>query len=62
MAINYEGDDIKIEEMPQGCIISNMQDKFVIISSTNDALAVIESLERMLEIQSQDIMKEIIDE
>ena len=51
MAIDYVGDDIAIEEMPQGCIIANKQGKFVIIASISDALAVIESLERMIEIQ-----------
>ncbi len=49
----YEGDDIDIEEMPQGCIISSSRewDRYVQISSKRDALAVIDSLQRMIAIQ-----------
>lgn len=54
----YEGDNICIEEMPQGCIISSMDlDKkpwlefSITVSSTRDALALIDSLQRMIEIQ-----------
>ena len=50
--ITYEGDDIIIEEMPQGCVITNYRSgKTVMIISTQDALAVIESLQRMLKVQ-----------
>lgn len=52
----YEGDSIIIEEMPQGCIISSTGDEivhqYVQISSTRDALAVIDSLQRMIEAQN----------
>ena len=44
---NYSGDDIVIEEMPQGCVITSEKGT-VVISSTADALAVIESLKLML--------------
>lgn len=44
-------DEVEIEEMPQGLFISNVgHDGFVLISSGRDALAVIESLTRMLEV------------
>ncbi len=50
--ITYEGDDIIIEEMPQGCVLSNYQGLGdVTIASTRDALAVIASLRKMLKIQ-----------
>lgn len=49
--ITYEGDDIIIEEMPQGCVLTNYRGRGVTIASTRDALAVIESLQRMLKIQ-----------
>lgn len=51
MTIDYEGDDVDIEEMPQGCILYNKQGKFVIITTTKDALALVESLCRVLDIQ-----------
>ena len=50
--INYEGDNILIEEMPQGCVLSqHISGHEVVISSLQDALAVIESLTRMIKIQ-----------
>ena len=51
----YEGDDITIEEMPQGCVIANVQDdgitQQVVIASTRDAIALILSLTKMVNIQ-----------
>lgn len=46
---DYVGDTIEIEEMPQGCVIHSLtsQDD-VVVSSPKDALALIESLVRML--------------
>lgn len=54
--ITYEGDNITIEEMPQGCVISQesldgFYEDCVVITSTRDALAVIASLEKMIRIQ-----------
>lgn len=44
-------DSIELEEMPNGLFISNVGRKdVVLISSERDALAVIESLTRMLEV------------
>ena len=53
MAIDYDGDDIKIDEMPQGCIIYPKGDSrnYILIASFSDALAVIQSLSKMLIIQ-----------
>lgn len=53
MSLDYEGDNICIEEMPQGCVISPVGQfgVSVVISSTHDALAVIASLRKMLAIQ-----------
>lgn len=48
---DYSGDDIVIEEMPQGCVIIG-KNGTVVISSYHDALAVIASLQLMLEVQS----------
>ena len=44
--ITYEGDDIIIEEMPQGCVLTQVSHtgRGITIASTQDALAVIESL------------------
>ena len=51
----YEGDNIYIEEMPQGCVITSVDGRgTVVISSTYDALKVIESLQKMLNIQMRD--------
>lgn len=47
---DYSGDDITIEEMPQGCVINSSTGE-VVIASTRDALAVIKSLKLMLEVQ-----------
>lgn len=49
----YEGDDITIEEMPQGCIIMSNDDvhKSIVVASTRDALALILSLTKMVNIQ-----------
>lgn len=46
----YSGDDIVIEEMPQGCVITGANGQ-VTISSQADAQAVIKSLQLMLSIQ-----------
>lgn len=52
---DYFGDDISIDEMPQGCVItSNNSEKSITISSTADALAIIKSLQNMIEIQMGD--------
>ena len=40
---NYSGDDIVIEEMPQGCVITGEKGT-VVINSSADAIAVIKSL------------------
>jgi len=50
--IDYEGDDIMISEMPQGCVIMGYGDRNTItVSSQRDALALIASLQKMLQIQ-----------
>ena len=56
MEYTYEGDDICFEEMPSGCVISTYGDdneslQVIVVSSTRDALALIDSLQRMLEAQ-----------
>lgn len=55
---DYYGDDIVIEEMPQGCVISAVgkdgnkwAEYNIVVSSAKDAKALIDSLERMLEVQ-----------
>lgn len=55
--VTYEGDDIYIEEMPQGCFITQVNGKgeSVRISSMYDALKVIESLQKMIKIQYGDL-------
>ena len=46
----FEGDEIIVEEMPQGCVITNkVSDKTIVISSVRDAKMVILSLLRMIE-------------
>jgi len=56
--INYEGDTIDIEEMPNGCIISEYQKEFpqphIIIITKRDAEAVIESLQRMIKVLEEE--------
>lgn len=55
--INYSGDGITIEEMPQGCIIAQKNEitqevgdiKYVCVASRVDVIALIESLGRLLE-------------
>lgn len=59
----YSGEEILIEEMPQGCIITpimrtgDSEIEYIVvgdsirISSKQDAIELIESLERMLKIQ-----------
>lgn len=55
MTITYYGDDITIEEMPQGCVISSIGDdrvhQYVVVASTRDALELIASLEKMIRVQ-----------
>lgn len=55
-AVVYEGDDIYIEEMPNGCFISqvNGRGETVLISSMADAIAIIASLQKMIKIQYGD--------
>lgn len=67
--VDYNGDNIMIEEMPQGCFIhekttpevSNEFDSLpeiestVRVSSVKDAKALIESLSRMIEIFEKDV-------
>lgn len=55
---DYCGDSIIIEEMPQGCVISAVGkdgNKWmgynIVVASAKDAKALIDSLERMLEVQ-----------
>lgn len=45
--IDYSGDNITIEEMPQGCIINSVGGE-VVVHSVKDALALIESLTRLV--------------
>jgi len=47
---DYSGDDITIEEMPQGCVISGKGGS-IVVASAEDAVALIESLVRMLKVQ-----------
>ena len=45
--------DIGIEEMPQGCVLTHDNGKTIIVSSFDDADAIIESLQRMKSIQQE---------
>jgi hypothetical protein len=47
---DYEGHDITIEEMPQGCVIGDIHEdgKAIVVLSTADAEHLIESLWRMI--------------
>jgi hypothetical protein len=61
---DYAGDNIVIQEMPQGCIISKIEEETqtwawptVQVASTKDALALIASLTKMLRyLDSEDII------
>lgn len=57
---NYVGDNVCVEEMLQGCIISADR-RYIVISSPRDAIEVIRSLLRMLKIQFPDYEHGIID-
>lgn len=46
----YKGCEIEIEELPSGCIVSSKQ-SVIRIASKEDALALIDSLSRMIEVQ-----------
>jgi hypothetical protein len=64
--VNYNGDEIQIEEMPQGCIIYHKSKKInaindntgsiplidtkIIIHSNKDAVALRDSLNKMIEL------------
>lgn len=45
--MDYSGDEITIEEMPQGCVISSNKGT-VVVASYDDAIALLESLKLML--------------
>lgn len=63
MPSHYIGETLIIEEMPQGCVITpitrtgeevmdfDIAGDSVVVSSKDDAIEVIESLERMLKVQ-----------
>ena len=46
--IDYESDDISIEEMPQGCVLTS-HGVTIVIGSTKDALAIASSLLKLVE-------------
>lgn len=47
-----EGRELVIEEMPQGCFIGNPNTgNVILVSSYEDAVAIIKSLNKMIEIQ-----------
>jgi hypothetical protein len=50
----YYDREIEIEEMPQGCVL-NWEDNYVVVSSPDDALAIIESLKTMLQVKYPEI-------
>lgn len=50
--IAYRGDDIIIEEMPQGCVVTGITGQHtIVIYSYQDAKALIDSLQKMINIQ-----------
>lgn len=50
--IIYSGDEIIIEEMPQGCMVTGITGQHtIIIYSYQDAKALIDSLQKMINIQ-----------
>ena len=52
--VDYVGDEICLSEMPQGCVITSLTVDTpgqVVVASPKDALAVIDSLKRMLLVQ-----------
>lgn len=57
------GDEFSIEEMPQGCILSEVTNdgqytgRVFRISSSKDALMIIESLNRMLKAQYPELIR-----
>jgi hypothetical protein len=53
---DYVGEDIRFQEMPQGCVISdNNSDKdfVVVVSSVKDAWALIESLQTLIKSRTE---------
>lgn len=51
-SVVYDGHDILIEEMPNGCVISNKHGE-VTVATTQDALALIASLTKMLQVMDE---------
>lgn len=52
--VDYVGDEIFLDEMPQGCVITSLTNDTpgqVTVASPKDAIAVIESLKKMLLVQ-----------
>ena len=51
MTIDYFGDNICFDEMPQGCIISDINNPnlTIVVASKKDAWALIKSLQKMIE-------------
>jgi hypothetical protein len=48
--------ELQIEEMPQGCIVSDGLAQYIVISSPADALAIIASLKKMLDVQYPELV------
>ena len=47
---------VEIEEMPQGCVLSQYGTT-IVVSSPEDAIAIINSLVKMLKIQFSDVVE-----
>ena len=60
MTTNYTGSSISFEEMPQGCIISGVPGSYtpdnfyVVVSTSEDARALVESLNRLIQFRAQE--------
>lgn len=63
MEVEIAQGDIEIEEMPQGCVLSQKRgdDKYetVVVRYPNDAVAIIESLRKMIAIQYPEYLPNI---
>ena len=60
----YSGDDICFEEMPNGCVISKKDSspaETIIVSSSQDAIFLIESLKKMLRLQQPEVWDKYLD-
>lgn len=53
------GDEIRIEEMPQGCIITQIGGDYIVVSSPKDALMLISSLSKMVAVDIKKMEKKL---